>query len=158
MVGLDEGEGVNYLSNSSQIISGSSSFSGDPSSSSSSAPSGGDTTASASSGYDEWDNAISNLINANYKTDQARNYIQQFVWFEYRNWTNTPPNKQMYRNNALNVSYRKNRSTLKILKLKNQKYTRSRPAIRLFHLVIFFIVQQISVNIRYKLYAISDKY
>ena len=104
MVGLDEGEGVNYLSNSSQIISGSSSSSssGDLSSS---ASSGGDAT--ASSGYDEWDNAISNLINANYKTDQARNYIQQFVWFEYRNWTNTPPNKQMYRNNALNVSHRK---------------------------------------------------
>ena len=72
---------------------------------SSSASSGGDVT--ASSGYDEWDNAISNLINANYKTDQARNYIQQFVWFEYRNWTNTPPNKQMFRNNALNVSHRK---------------------------------------------------
>ena len=78
---------------------------------SSSASSGGDAT--ASSGYDEWDNAISNLINANYKTDQARNYIQQFVWFEYRNWTNTPPNKQMYRNNALNVSHRKNRKNLK---------------------------------------------
>ena len=107
MVGLDEGEGVNYLSNSSQIISGSSSSSsGDPSSSSSSASSG-DNEAASTSGYDEWDNAISNLINANYKTDQARNYIQQFVWFEYRNWTNTPPNKQMFRNNALNVSHRK---------------------------------------------------
>ena len=85
---------------------------------SSSASSGGDVT--ASSGYDEWDNAISNLINANYKTDQARNYIQQFVWFEYRNWTNTPPNKQMYRNNALNVSYRKNRSTRNIHKIQNK--------------------------------------
>ena len=110
MVGLDEGEGVNYLSNSSQIITGSSSSSGDPSSSSNASP-GGD--AAASSGYDEWDNAISNLINANYKTDQARNYIQQFVWFEYRNWTNIPPNKQMYRNNALNVSDRNKSQILK---------------------------------------------
>ena len=81
---------------------------------SSSASSGGDAT--ASSGYDEWDNAISNLINANYKTDQARNYIQQFVWFEYRNWTNTPPNKQMYRNNALNVSQLPEFSIFRIFK------------------------------------------
>jgi len=60
LVGFDEGEGVNYLSP-------------EPSSS--------------SYGAKEWDNAIINLINANYKTDEARNYIQKFLRFEYRNWT-----------------------------------------------------------------------
>ena len=52
MVGFDEGEGVNYLTDKSAAI--------------------------------DWDNAIINLINANYKTDQARNYIQQFVRFQGR--------------------------------------------------------------------------
>ena len=85
MVGFDEGEGINYLSRSEQN-------------------GGGAVLGRQSYGEKEWDNAIINLINANYKTDEARNYIQKFLRFEYKNWTLPNPNPNTYRTYILQVS------------------------------------------------------
>ena len=35
----------------------------------------------------DWEQSVQKLVNANYRTVNARNYIQKFIQFEYRNWT-----------------------------------------------------------------------
>ena len=59
LIGFDEGEGVNYMS---KIVKPTVDKSG-------------------------WEEAVRKLIVANYRTEEARNYIKKFIQFEYRNWT-----------------------------------------------------------------------
>ena len=35
----------------------------------------------------DWEQSVAKLVDSNYRTVNARNYIQKFIQFEYRNWT-----------------------------------------------------------------------
>lgn len=69
LIGFDEGEGVNYLE---QLIGVSNM---------------GDSSDNAVASKTDWEQSVAKLVNSNYRTVNARNYIQKFIQFEYRNWT-----------------------------------------------------------------------